>query len=155
MRSVPVPLDPYAALRVAPDADQAVVRAAYRALAWTCHPDRNPGSEAALRMRQINAAYDLVRTPERRSALLTQPDTARSKTAAAAATTDPSAITFGRYAGWTIAQLARHDPDYLRWLSRHSAGQPYRREIAERLEAMARPASHPTPAARRWAFFGG
>lgn len=32
---------------------------------------------------------------------------------------EPDVIDFGRYAGWRIADVARHDPDYLRWLSRH------------------------------------
>ena len=48
------------------------------------------------------------------------------------------ALDFGRYVGWAVADRARHDPDYLRWLSRHSAGIRYRREIAELLEAPAK-----------------
>jgi curved DNA-binding protein CbpA len=40
-----------------------------------------------------------------------------------------SQLDFGRYAGWTLRDLARHDPDYLRWLSRHSSGLRYRSEI--------------------------
>jgi curved DNA-binding protein CbpA len=39
-------------------------------------------------------------------------------------------IDFGRYAGWKIADLARLDADYLRWLSRHSAGIRFREAIA-------------------------
>lgn len=35
-------------------------------------------------------------------------------------------LDFGRYAGWTLGELARQDPDYLRWLSRHSSGIRYR-----------------------------
>jgi curved DNA-binding protein CbpA len=38
-------------------------------------------------------------------------------------------LDFGRYAGWSIRDLARHDPDYLRWLSRHSSGLRFRNEI--------------------------
>ena len=41
-------------------------------------------------------------------------------------------LDFGRYLGWSLAEIARHDPDYLRWLSRHSAGIRFRDEI-ERL----------------------
>jgi uncharacterized protein (DUF3820 family) len=40
-------------------------------------------------------------------------------------------LTFGRYAGWTLRDIARQDPDYLRWLSRHSSGVQYRTEIYE------------------------
>lgn len=44
-------------------------------------------------------------------------------------------LDFGRYDGWTIKQLSRHDPDYLRWLSRHSSGIRYRRQIEEAMRA--------------------
>jgi hypothetical protein len=40
-------------------------------------------------------------------------------------------IEFGEYAGWRVADVARVDPRYLRWLSRHSAGLRYRAAIAE------------------------
>jgi hypothetical protein len=38
-------------------------------------------------------------------------------------------LTFGRYAGWSLRDLARRDPEYLLWLSRHSSGIRYRTEI--------------------------
>jgi DnaJ-class molecular chaperone len=38
-------------------------------------------------------------------------------------------LDFGRYAGWTLGELARQDPDYLRWLARHSSGIRYRGAI--------------------------
>jgi hypothetical protein len=38
-------------------------------------------------------------------------------------------LEFGRYTGWTLRDLARRDPDYLRWLSRHVSGLRYRTEI--------------------------
>jgi curved DNA-binding protein CbpA len=38
-------------------------------------------------------------------------------------------VDFGRYTGWSLRDLARHDPDYLRWLSRHSSGVRFRAEI--------------------------
>jgi DnaJ-class molecular chaperone len=38
-------------------------------------------------------------------------------------------LDFGRYAGWTLGELARSDPDYLRWLARHSSGIRYRGAI--------------------------
>jgi hypothetical protein len=41
-----------------------------------------------------------------------------------------AALDFGRYAGWRLADVARRDPDYLRWLSRHSSGIRYRQAIA-------------------------
>jgi molecular chaperone DnaJ len=43
-------------------------------------------------------------------------------------------LDFGRYAGWSIRALARRDPDYLRWLARHSSGIRFRGEIARILK---------------------
>jgi curved DNA-binding protein CbpA len=38
-------------------------------------------------------------------------------------------LTFGRYRGWTLNQVARFDRDYLEWLSRTTMGRTYRREL--------------------------
>ena len=57
-------------------------------------------------------------------------------------------IDFGRYAGWRIADLVRHDPDYLRWLSRHSSGVRF-------LEAIARHLPGDASIGRRSSFVGG
>lgn len=46
-----------------------------------------------------------------------------------AASFDPTRLDFGHHAGQTIAELARIDPDYLRWLERHPSGIRYRAEI--------------------------
>jgi hypothetical protein len=54
-------VDPYAILGLAPGADAPAVAAAYRAQAKRWHPDRGGGEEAARRMAEINAAYDLLR----------------------------------------------------------------------------------------------
>jgi hypothetical protein len=42
---------------------------------------------------------------------------------------DPTRLDFGHYAGVTLEELARVDPDYLRWLERHPSGVRYRAEI--------------------------
>jgi DnaJ-class molecular chaperone len=42
-------------------------------------------------------------------------------------------LDFGRFAGWTLSEIARQDPDYLRWLSRHSSGIRYRGAILKLL----------------------
>jgi hypothetical protein len=51
--------------------------------------------------------------------------------AEAATESDPAnpVLEFGRYEGWKLKDLARHDPDYLIWLSRHSSGVRYRNLI--------------------------
>ncbi len=50
-------------------------------------------------------------------------------------------IDFGRYQGWTLKDLAKHDPDYLRFLSRHSSGVRYRNQIAQLLPDLSEPAA--------------
>ena len=47
--------DYYAILGVSPSAEKVVIRAAWKALAQTYHPDKNPGHEE--RMKLINEAY--------------------------------------------------------------------------------------------------
>jgi curved DNA-binding protein CbpA len=58
---------------------------------------------------------------------------ARAGVSGSAAVGGSTILDFGRYAGWSLAQLVRHDPDYLRWLCRQSAGVRYRRQILELL----------------------
>ena len=48
---------------------------------------------------------------------------------AAARNGESPVLDFGQYAGWRIADVAGHDPRYLRWLSRHSSGIRFRRAI--------------------------
>ncbi len=116
--------DPYRVLQVEATAEPEVVQAAYRALAKKYHPDRDTSTYAARRMREINEAYAQLRsgsagTSGRRSAAPPPPRSASAGTR----------LTFGRYTGWTLRDLARHDPDYLRWLSRTASGIGYRTEI--------------------------
>lgn len=141
--------DPYRVLQVLPDADQVVLKAAYRALAMRYHPDRDPSAAAARRMVELNEAYALVRNAETRAAF----DRARHRAsydfgvtprngASNGAVPPPRAasagtqLQSGRYTGWTLRDLARQDPDYLRWLSRHSSGLRYRTEIYQILGRM-------------------
>jgi hypothetical protein len=44
---------------------------------------------------------------------------------------DPSGtvLHFGRYAGWSLGEIARRDVDYIEWLDRMPIGRPYRDEI--------------------------
>ena len=133
--------DAYEVLQVHPKADAVVVRAAYRALAAIYHPDRDGSQAGTRRMGELNAAYDKVRSPDRRT-LYDRTRTQRSSTSSPIITPPPGSaaergptnghagvVDFGRYTGWTIQQLAHQDPDYLRWLSRHSSGMRYRAEI--------------------------
>ena len=46
----------------------------------------------------------------------------------------PGVLDFGRYAGWSVTELSRHDPDYLLWLERTPIGRPLRSEIQRAME---------------------
>jgi molecular chaperone DnaJ len=62
-------LDYYAILGVSPQASDEEIKKVYRQLALKFHPDRNQGSpEAETRIRQINAAYEILGNSERRQA---------------------------------------------------------------------------------------
>jgi hypothetical protein len=40
-----------------------------------------------------------------------------------------SVVTFGRFAGWSLGEIARTDLEYIEWLDRMPIGRPYRDEI--------------------------
>jgi curved DNA-binding protein CbpA len=61
--------DPYAVLGVPREATTKQVAAAHRRLAKSYHPDLHDGGpEAAARMREINEAWEVLSSPERRAA---------------------------------------------------------------------------------------
>ena len=141
--------DPYAVLQVVPTAEQEVIQAAYKALAFKYHPDRDATRRAAEKMAELNRAYAMLR--DARSAV---PPTigagarrspgsrSRSPQPALAAPPPPVAATGSvltlrplQRAG-ASADLARHDPDYILWLSRHSSGIRFRTEIYGILRTM-------------------
>ncbi len=59
--------DPYAVLGVPRDADSDAIRKAYKDLAKKYHPDRNQDDESAAdRFKDVNAAYDILKDPEKK-----------------------------------------------------------------------------------------
>lgn len=59
--------DAYKVLQVDPEAEDEVIRAAYRRLARKYHPDLASGTEVAVRMAAINAAWELIGEPAARA----------------------------------------------------------------------------------------
>jgi curved DNA-binding protein CbpA len=144
------PFDAYAALQVVPTAEPEVIHAAFRALALKYHPDRDSSRRAASRMGDLNRAYALLRDEASRAAYdrsrRTEVVSGVAVTSAARRYSPPvspsgSVLGFGRYAGWGLRDVARHDPDYLLWLSRHSSGIRYRTEIYSILRTHGLPAA--------------
>ncbi len=66
----PRPQEPdwYEVLDVAPDADEAAIRAAHRKRARDIHPDVNPATDAHARMAELNQARDVLLDPAQRAA---------------------------------------------------------------------------------------
>jgi curved DNA-binding protein CbpA len=142
--------DPYAVLQVVASAEQEVVHAAFKALALKYHPDHDQTRRAADKMAELNRAYALLRDEKARAAYdrtsrrrvvagVAVTDAAPRPTGVSAPATNPangSVLTFGRYTGWSLRDLARRDPDYLLWLARHSSGIRYRTEIYAILRTM-------------------
>lgn len=53
----------YAILGVARTAAPEEIKRAYRTLALTYHPDRNPGDQAAAKFRDLSEAYEVLSDP--------------------------------------------------------------------------------------------
>ena len=60
--------DFYQVLGVNRDASDSEIKKAYRKLAIQFHPDKNPGNkEAEEKFKEISAAFDILKDPEKRS----------------------------------------------------------------------------------------
>jgi broad specificity phosphatase PhoE len=51
---------------------------------------------------------------------------------------DPRFLDFGHYAGQSIEELAKTDPEYVEWLAQHPSGARFRGEIARVRTALGR-----------------
>lgn len=122
--------DPYRVLNVPRSADVILIRAAYRALAWRNHPDRGGDPD---RMVTIKKAWQVLGDPGRRAEFDAGTFANDQSPIRAADRDDANVMRFGRYTGWTIAELAERDPDFLRWLARTPTGRQYAVEIVAAL----------------------
>ena len=64
-----------------------------------------------------------------------------------------SVLTFGRYVGWSLGEIARHDLEYLEWLDRMPIGRSYRDEVDVILRRTGRRRSAQADAADRRGLF--
>lgn len=64
-----------------------------------------------------------------------------------------SVLTFGRYTGWSLGEIARADLEYIEWLDRMPIGRPYRDEIDALLRAAGRRRSADSDATERRGLF--
>jgi len=141
--------DAYVVLGVTRDADDKAIALAHRRLARRHHPDV-AGESANARMRRINAAYDAIRTAERRAEYeraLLEPRERDGTGAAGEPPGRPSGtvLPFGRHVGWSIGEIARVDPGYLLWLAERPEGARYRDEINRLLASMGMRTARPDP----------
>ena len=166
--------DFYEVLQVHPSAEPEVIRAAYRILARKYHPDHggdarrmmalndawdvlgDPDRRAAYAATRANPAGSRTATASRPEAGAQGAATATPGSYAGSGTSDathagpppgrPSGtvLDFGRYAGWSLGEIARHDLDYLEWLQRATFGRRHREEI-EALLAQRRGPRPPGP----------
>ena len=149
--------DLYEVLQVHPRAEPEVLRAAYRVLARKYHPDHGGDARRMITLNDAwdvlgdpvrRAAYDSSRAPVRPPGPEHQSATAPMAAAPTAAATAASprrtdvahagpppgrpsgtVMDFGRYAGWSLGEIGRHDLDYLEWLQRSTLGRGLRAEI--------------------------
>jgi curved DNA-binding protein CbpA len=143
--------DAYVVLGIGTDADDRAIALAHRRLARRHHPDL-AGDSATGRMMRINAAFDAIRTAERRA----EYDRARRRVLGPDGTggagrppgrPSGSVLDFGRHVGWSLGEIARVDPGYLLWLAERREGARYRAEIDALLNRMGmrRPATADAP----------
>ena len=64
-----------------------------------------------------------------------------------------SVMTFGRYTGWSLGEIARSDLEYIEWLDRMPIGRPYRDEIDGILRGAGRRRSAEADATERRGLF--
>jgi curved DNA-binding protein CbpA len=65
---------------------------------------------------------------------------------------DGTVLNFGRYAGWSLGQIARRDIEYVEWLDRMPIGRPHRDEIDQLLRRAGRRRTAPQEPPRRGLF---
>ena len=146
--------DHYKTLQVDREADPDVIKAAYKALARKLHPDDDFTGIDEYKLKELTHAFNILHDPAERKAYdlrrvyvsrmqpigpgpdsvheeveLTTHLAERVQAHMDEEEADERRLDFGRYLGMTLREIARQDPDYLRWLARHSSGIRFRAAI--------------------------
>lgn len=130
----------YQVLMLDPEVDDEVLTEVYRRLVQRAHLADLDERRRVRVLRAIERAYAVLHDPVRRTLydleLGGDPDASPPRVAVPVArpvpapTSGPRVLDFGRYAGWTLRQVALRDRDYLEWLRRTPGGRQYQVEIA-------------------------
>lgn len=153
------PVDHYRTLQVDPSADVEVIQAAYRVLARRFHPDL-AGDDVV--MKRLNAAWEVLGDKDRRAGYDRTLAGGGERRQAPIVTTEPVArpvspdhagppqgrpfgtvLTYGRYEGWSLGQIAMADPEFLEWLRSVPGGRYLRPEIDAILKEVRGPIAGP------------
>lgn len=132
------------AKRVHPDRDpspRAAARMAELNEAWATlgDPAKRAKYDASVGLRQAESALAPLRgngRPTRAGGVNDTPTTGPYGEAGPPPANPPAKgrpLTFGRYRGWTLNQVARFDHGYVEWLSRATMGRNYKAELDELL----------------------
>lgn len=150
----------YQVLMLDPGVDADLMATVYRRLVQRYQSAPQAGGSSTQRLLAVERAYEILREPHRRArydAQLAEQDDREdmpqpvvmpaatptvmpvmvpvaTQRRAATRTVPVSVLDFGRYAGWSLRQLAAHDPNYLEWLLRSPGGRQYHAEITALLQ---------------------
>jgi len=131
------PDDLYAVLQVHPAAEPDVIRAAYHVLITNHRHDDESGLRradldrawAVLGDARARATYDRQRAAAQSLGAGMIPAPAQPERLPPPGQASGVVLDYGRFQGWSLGQLARHEPKYLRWLARTPSGRPFRADI--------------------------
>jgi preprotein translocase subunit Sec63 len=98
--------DYYEVLQVSPNASQEVIQAAYRVLVRNCHPDWHADAEATSRAVELNAAYAILSSSDRRAEYDLQRSLVKRSERAPMAALEPRPAVRGGHALIIVALVA-------------------------------------------------
>lgn len=96
-------MDYYKILGLIPNAEPAVIKAAYKALVSIYHPDRNNDQSSTAKIKDINAAYEILSNPIKKSEYDSQIETDKNNASTSAFSTSTPFYSDPLEKDWDIA----------------------------------------------------